>query len=486
MNRVELDGVTRKFEPDFTALDRISLAFNRGEIHTILGENGAGKSTLVHILSGLLAPTSGSLRIDGEEVRFSSTRDALDRGIAMVHQRPLLSGKLTVLENALVGATGLFIDRRALQQKIANIAEAWDISLDLARPARTLAPQDRLRTALLAALFREPSFLILDEPTAVLSPDERDRFMESLVRARSAGLGIIVITHKLHEAVRWSDRVSVLRHGKLAFSSPVDGGGTAAPVTEENLASFFSKPIEADEATSGDESQAPGRGITFSVDSLSVNLQNRPALSGVSFRAEPGTVTGIFGLPGSGIDVLEDLLSGMVEADTGTVSFFHGGEPEGSKTSLSGRSINPRNLRAAGARFVPSDRAFRGSNPELTVRDILLAYRKTGRGEADRFVEKILREEEINVSPARKARTLSGGQLQRLILARELAENPGVLILAEPEWGLDIGSADRFRKRLVSAAASGMTAIVLTDSPDTMKNAGMYRAVHRLDEGRLR
>lgn len=508
MKRLELENVTRIFEPAFIALDGINLDFERGTIHTILGENGAGKSTLVHILSGLIEPTEGTIRLDGETARFTSSADALAHGIAMVHQRPLLSDGLTVLENIILGMSGIFLDRRKRRDEIAGIAAAWSLDIDLSAPARALSPRDRLYTALLAALFRHPSFLILDEPTAILDPDERDRFMETLVSARNGGLGIIVITHKLQDAIRWSDRISVLRHGKLVFSEP-------APVEEIRLASFFGDRAETnsastspgpqaaagandDKTTNGDRAAYGNRspngdrarsggsrsGVRFSVTGLSADLPNRVPIHDITFAAEPGTITGIFGLPGSGIDVLEDLLSGMALSDSGTIAFD---SADAKRTErFEGSRITPGRLRAAGAGFVPSNRTFRGANPKLSVRDVLAAYQKTGTAEADRFVRQILDSEDIDTAERRLAGTLSGGQLQRLILARELAQGPRVLILAEPEWGLDIVRTDRFRARLREAAKDGMTIIVLTDSPDAMQGRDLYHQIYRLDEGRLR
>ena len=235
MTTVELDRVTKTFEPSFTALDGISLSFARGEIHTVLGENGAGKSTLMNILSGLISPTEGCVKIDGCAVGFSSPEAALSLGIAMVHQRPLLSDDLSVLENIMLGSSGFFLRRRSARTGIASLSSSWDMRLNLSAHTRNLAPSDRLRTALLASLYRKPSFLILDEPTSVLAPEDRERFMKSLVKARDNGMGIIMITHKLNEAIDWSDRVSVLRHGKLVFSAP------AANVTAESLSVFFEK-----------------------------------------------------------------------------------------------------------------------------------------------------------------------------------------------------------------------------------------------------
>lgn len=510
--KAELAGVSVVFESAadgsgipyrFTALDGVSLPFSTGELHTILGENGAGKSTLVHVLSGLQEPSAGTVIVDGTGASFSSPADALERGIAMVHQRPLLSDELTVLENVALGSRGLFVRRSAKQREILELAGDWDIDLDLNARVRALSPADRLRAALLGALYAGPSLLILDEPTAVLAPGDRARFMEAAGRARDRGLGIILITHKIEEALRWSDRISVLRKGKLVHSSPMLDGGGKHLVDSSMLEAFLDAPAVGEirpgagpesRRESGDPAIPPQP--SFSVNGLSASPANRPPISDISFTAVPGTITGIFGHPGSGMGTLEDALSGMIRPDSGTVTIRmpggNGGTGRGHepKTVALGPSrLNPRRLRDCGVALVPSNRAYRGSHPDLSVADFLLAYRSRAwvmRRDGDTaFVADVLEREGIPAAPERLARTLSGGQLQRLILARELASGPSILILTEPEWGLDIRSAALLRERLVESARSGMTVIVLTDTPDTMAIGGFYDTVLRLREGRL-
>jgi len=534
MTKVELDRVTKLFEPSFTALDGISLSFARGEIHTILGENGAGKSTLMNILSGLARPTDGRILIDGGPVDFPSPDAALSLGIAMVHQRPLLSDDLSVLENILLGSPGFFLHRRRRRAEITALASLWDIRIRLSSHTRRLAPSDRLRTALLAALYRKPSFLILDEPTSVLAPEDRERFMKSLVKARDGGMGIIMITHKLDEAITWSDRISVLRHGKLVFSAPVNSSKasvatSASAVTAESLSVFFEKATASAgvpantgvSANTGDRLPSPGANretdpatetcnfttastdvpanpLSLTVSGLTSAQDDRLPIFDISFTADAGKITGIFGLPGSGIETLEIVLSGMRKPDSGTIEI---GDND-CRTKVGGRFTTSQ-FRSLGIGFVPSDRAFRGSNPSLTIHEMLIANRMRGkkphgrfstsrfgafRESADekQFVKAILEQEGIDADPKREVKTLSGGQLQRLILERELSAFPRILILSEPEWGLDITGTDHLRKRLIAASKENMTILILTDSPDAMKGSDFYDTILYLDEGRLR
>ncbi len=495
MKRAELKDIHKIFEtaPDssgamssFTALDGVTLAFLPGEIHTILGENGAGKSTLVHILSGLHAPTQGCVRIGEQDFCFRSPSEALSAGIAMVHQRPLLSDEITVLENIMVGSKGFLLHRSRCKKEITTLLARWDISLNLSAPGNSLNPAGRLYTELVGALYRKPDFLILDEPTAVLSPDERERFFSSLQKARARGLGIILITHKLEEAVRWSDRISVLRQGRLIYTASVHMPPDTIPVTEELLKNM----LDPDHRSAKHKSSLHGTGTvnscpdergTLTVSGLSAEPQNRNPVRDITFTALPGRITGIFGLLGSGIETLEDVLSGMIRSDKGTINL--------GTVCLSPEEIVPARLRKHGVAIVPSDRAFRASHPELTIQEMLIPYRQDclfpDRSAQLAFALKILGDEQIEASPSRKVQTLSGGQLQRLILARELASRPQFLILAEPEWGLDIRSTDLLRQRLSAAAESGMTILVLTDNADSIHENDFYSEIYMLREGVL-
>ncbi len=489
-SRVTLDGITVSFpsasgpeEPVFRALDGVTLSFARGEVHAVLGENGAGKSTLMHVLSGLIRPSAGSVVLDGEPARFASSADALAAGIAMVHQRPRLADGLSTVDNALLGDGSALVRRRETSRRMAGIAERWGIALEISREAGRLSPADRLRSALLGALLTDPSFLVLDEPTAVLDPAERDRFLSAArSAARSSPLGVVLVTHKIDDVLKWSDRVTVLRKGRLEASLPVD----EVPGGRERGGSWLSSMLSGDSAavpSDDTRARAQVRGFALEVRALTARPQNRNHLVDVSFTALPGEITGVVGHPGSGIDTLEDALCGMAPAASGEIA--------AGDATVPARLLTPSWLRAHGVALVPSNRAFRGSHPSLTVRDVLLAGRGDAparrKGEEDDFASGILGSEDLPVSPDRLAGTLSGGQLQRLILARELGgrEKPRAVILAEPEWGLDIASVARLRERLKEAARSGIAVLVLTDTPETMAVSDFYSRTIPLREGRI-
>lgn len=488
-----------------TALDGVSLDFFPGELHALLGENGAGKSTLVHIFSGLHRPTAGCVIIGGKEHFFSSPRDALAAGVAMVHQRPLLAPGLSALDNIILGEGGFLLNRRKSRLAVERIARDWDIRLNLDASAASLSPADRLRAELLAALFANPDYLVLDEPTAVLAPEEREAFLASVRRACKGGVGVILITHRLAEAARWADRVSVLRRGKLAYSSPTARGPRGERVTEDFLANLIdpdglarqsNQNLAKNTASAGETNGAAANtsGIraerpAFAAIGLSCKPNDRDGLESVSFEAFPGEILGIFGLRGSGLDTLEDVIAGMTKPQDGFVMV--------GDTRLSPKHVTPSRLRSLGVAIIPSDRAFRGAHPNLTIRDALTA-RGSGGGsyirrppfalrarERDAFVLGTLRDEGIDASPRRLMGALSGGQVQRLMLARELAGQPRVIVCAAPEGGLDIAGVARLRERLLAAAASGCAVIVLSDDMDSSGDRSFYTRALILSEGRL-
>ena len=483
MKRAELQNIHKKFD-DNAALSGVTLSFFPGELHTILGENGAGKSTLVHILSGLHQPTSGRIQIGGQEISFSSPSQALSAGVAMVHQRPLLCDELSVLENIILGSPGWKLSINKRRKEVSKLAAQWQIPLDLDSPSRTLSAADRLFTALLGALYRSPDFLILDEPSGVFSPEERTGFFESLTRARDRGLGIILITHRIEEALKWSDRISVLREGLLVFSALLKCPPKNIPITIENLTPFLNpdQRESSHRAEIKNDIEIQTEEIVFETRDISFQRTNRPGVRNISFTVQKSEIIGIFGLPGSGLSSLEDILCGMLKPDTGSITILG--------SQLQPYQITPSLLRKLGVGFVPQDRCFRASHPALSIKDILIPYQQNSfirnTNKETLFVHHILQQENISGPENRRCSTLSGGQLQRLILARELYSEKKILILSEPDWGLDIQSTEKLKIKLIEATKRGMAIVILTDNPDSLKSNGFFTKTWTLSEGTLK
>jgi simple sugar transport system ATP-binding protein len=447
------------------ALDGVSLAFRPGEVHAVVGENGAGKSTLMHVLSGLVAPTSGDILVDGVPRRFASPADALALGIAMVHQRPLLAAGLTVLENSFLGSRGSSFDRPRARARIQSLASKWNAPLDPDDRVSELGPEARFFAAFLEAVSREPRLLVLDEPTAVLGPKARDAFLSALP---SLGASIVLVTHHLEEAARWADRVTVIRKGRVTLEADRAQGFSAADLEKAMFPADLDRPARAGGTGTGQ--------VALAVNELDASARGRVPLNSVSLSVRAGSCVAVTGLAGSGLDTLEDALCGMLPADAGTLSL-----PGAGAGTISLRSASPRRLRDAGLALVPSDRAFRGSHPELTVAEVA-SVRDAGDPSS---VAPILERAGLEIDPERAARTLSGGQLQRLILARELARAPRAVILASPDRGLDARSTAELKATLSAEAARGAAILVLTEDTDWARDRSFFDETYVLSEGAI-
>lgn len=425
----------------------------------------------MHILSGLHAPSRGDLEVAGIRRSFTSPAQALSEGIAMVHQRPLTARDLTVLENCKPGSARLGLTGATLRATVLRLCRQWDIQLDPDIPVHRLDALGRLQTALLAALIHTPRFLLLDEPTGFLPPDERDGLLKALRRSADNGTGIILITHNIGEACRWADRISVLQKGTLAWSGP--------PPDQSALEEQMFGP-EALRRVAPPCPVQSSPGVSLRLENISVARYNTSPLYNINLVVQPGRITGIFGLAGSGLDTLEALFAGQIKPDTGRLVLERNG------TSA---TVKPAALRAHSVALIPSDRVFRGSHPDLPLLEMMSPYRIKGFipdvNTCRTGVRDVLQQEGISGDENRRVRSLSGGQLQRLILERELSEDPAVLILAEPAWGLDMISAGILFERLRCAADRGTAVLVLTGDFDTMNRVQLFDDSSILRAGHL-
>ncbi|MDR2897663.1 MAG: ATP-binding cassette domain-containing protein [Spirochaetaceae bacterium] len=551
MAYIRLEHIGKSFSGREVLRD-ISLAFNAGEICGIIGENGAGKSTLVHILSGQVMSDAGRIYIEGKEAGFSTGRtfpeeEAIRRGIGIVHQRPLLARELTVGENCLLmELPGIRSSRAEKYRRLNEICRQWDLAISLSQPVSALTAPGRLQAALLAALYRSPKLLILDEPSAALAPDQRSSFFASLRKAASEGLSVILITHNLDETLSVCDRVVVLRKGILAADLENRNGSVSS---EELRALMFGESVSPDVPVSTVQGAAlnggfntPHSGVPkqeggqplFSVSGVTVTGPRLAGLYDISFDVYSGKITVIAGHRESGLETLEAVLTGRAAEAGGHRAIFGSvrlnrlqGEHE---FSLIGRNrVTPKALRALGTAIVPSDRTFRGSHPALSVYDMLIIYRHRklcrrgllsggllfggvlNRKALRAFALSLIKGEGIAAVPEQKSASLSGGMLQRLILARERSslrelsslqelgflQEPGFVILCEPEWGLDVQSSRLLWERIRETAAQGTAVLVLTSEgrndlplaePEGSAGDGTRFAdsVYYLESGRMR
>ena len=450
---VALEHISKRYLHK-TVLDDLSLVFRGGMIHALLGENGAGKSTTAAILSGALEADSGTILIDGKAVHFFSPRDALGSGIVCVRQRPLIADGISVWENILLGteygAAGKTLKKAEIFSRAELLKSKWAPHLNFRALAAHIGGDERFYTALVSALIREPRMLILDEPSALLDREQRLSLYAHIRELADAGMNIVVITHIMQEVSLYTDTVTVLQKGKGA---------------ERYERSALYVPKTKSEAVRSHAVRAERVGDDYiSFEHIGVRPKKRPALFDVSFTAKSGGITLIEGLPESGLGTLENVVTGMEIARTaGSCSVKTAGRTL--SIDLKSGKFTPyflrtkANLRTA---IIPSDRTFRASNPRLSIEQLLCAM-YDGKG-ADEYAKRLIEKANVSIKPDEKAASLSGGMLQRLILAREFEGDPKLIIACEPLQGLDGKAAERTQRLLADFAMRGAVVIVLSSS----------------------
>ncbi|WP_402462269.1 ABC transporter ATP-binding protein [Isoptericola aurantiacus] len=490
-----LRGVTRVFGTH-TALDAVDLEIAAGEVHCVLGENGAGKSTLCNIVFGSLPPTTGEVLLDGETFAPSSPADALARGVAMVHQHFSLVPTLTVQENLLLGrgVRRLRPDRAGLAARLAAIADTLDLHVDLGARAEALSVGARQRVEIVKALLDDPMILLLDEPTAVLGPEEVDTLLATCRRVAAAGTAVVLVTHKLGEVMRVGDRATVLRGGRVAGSGTLAREGSAgtpgAPaLTSADLVGLMVgreatslDPLLAASvgvvpaagpshdggpqvpARSGTRVRAPATGDpVLTVQGLTVDdADGARRVDAVDLEIRPGQIVGIAGVEGNGQSELVAALSGALPASAGTVLL------DGADVTRAG----PRRRTALGLGVVPEDRHHEAVVTGLSVTTNLLLGRLHRFRRFGLLDRRALRAAAADLTERFDVRTasldapissLSGGNQQKAVLARELSLDPlRCVVAAQPTRGLDLGAVDDVVAHLRAAADAGVGVLVVS------------------------
>ena len=469
---LELSDVSKSFG-NVRALDGARLGVLPGEIHALLGENGAGKSTLVAIAAGLLRAEAGEIRRDGAPVRFANAREARHAGIALVPQHDLLVEAASVAENlALLDPHAPFFESpRARRARFDRLVKSFD--LDLGHPADRagdLPVGTRQRISIAGALQTEPAVLVLDEPTAVLSPDETAALLRALRRRADGGRSVVLITHRLVEVFEGADRLTLLSRGRTLLEAPVRG------TPPESVAALLLGGAEATERPVAFEAPLPsGAPPALELDGFAPEGTRAPAVSLAIARGEALTLLAI---DGNGADLLGAAVGGV--------------RPARGRLAVAGRPVrpgDPRAFRAAGGAFVPADRRAEGLVPRLSLAENLFLRRPPGRWAVDRAALEAAAAERLRrfgvraPGPRAAARELSGGNQQKLLLARELEPLPALVVAIQPTRGLDIASSEAVRARLLEAARSGAGVLVVTSDPDEARELGApIRVVYR---GRL-
>ncbi|SEB86828.1 nucleoside ABC transporter ATP-binding protein [Nitratireductor aquibiodomus] len=458
--RIDLQDVTVRFGP-VTAVDSVSLGIKPGEIHALLGENGAGKSTLMNALFGLVTPASGTISLDGKAHRWASPQDAIAHGLGMVHQHFMLQEEMTVLENIVlcaepVGRFG-FVDFARARSRLDEIAKTHGVAIDLDRRVGRLSVGERQAVEILKVLYREAEVLILDEPTAVLTPQEKDRLFATLKSFREAGKAIVLITHKLDEVMEIADRVSVMRAGRLVASSSL------AETSKEEIARGI---VGGDLPAARTRKQlSPGETV-LAVDGLTVARRGRD-VGPVSFDLRAGEIVGIAGVSGNGQAELIRALTGLELVRSGSIT-------------LCGNEIQKLDVEArrqGGMSYIPEDRQRMG----LALRASVSENANAGRDDAGAFTvgpflkhgamaqyaRSLIERYRIRVAgPRASASTMSGGNKQKLVVGRELSRNTPLVIAENPTWGVDIGAIDFIHGELMRMRDAGHAILLVSTELD--------------------
>lgn len=465
MNIIKVIDLKKKFG-DFIAVDKLNMEVQKGEIKAIIGENGAGKTTLMNMLFGMEQPTSGKIMIYGKEAVLRSPKDAIHMKIGMVHQHFKLVPSLTVYENVILGDEILYaikktvrmplINTREEKRKIQELIDSYKFNLCAGEKVANLSVGERQRVEILKMLYRSAEILIMDEPTAVLTPQEVEELLKSMKELQRGGKTILLITHKLQEVIKVSDSATVIRKGKLV------GNVVTAKTDEKELARMM---VGRDVILSvQNQNKIQSDEVVYSVKNLvTLGMNGKPALNQVSFDLHKGEILGIAGVEGNGQSELTRIMSGMMTLKSGNIT-------------IHGRDITnswPKEVRQNKIGIIPEDRYAQGLCKEMTIADnCICGYFERDSVCKNGFLDskaiyqkrdKMIADYSIRIAERNGCVSqLSGGNAQKIIIAREMMAQPDVIIASQPTRGVDIGSIEYVHTKLLEAADNGKSIVLIS------------------------
>ncbi|MED5018998.1 ABC transporter ATP-binding protein [Paenibacillus chibensis] len=470
---VELKQITKRF-PGIVANDSISLKLHKGEIHALLGENGAGKSTLMNIVFGLYQPDEGSIEVNGKPVMIDSPNKAIELGIGMVHQHFKLVQPFTVTENIILGMEpkkmGIQVDYKTSVAKIKKLSDQYGLKVNPNAKIQDISVGMQQRVEILKTLYRGADILIFDEPTAVLTPQEISELMGIMKRLVEEGKSIILITHKLKEIMQISDTVTIIRRGKV-----IDTLKTA----ETNPNELAEKMVGRSVSFKVDKKPATPKETVLEVKGLTAKNKDAIAvLNNLNLKVRAGEILGIAGVDGNGQSELIEALTGLRHVDTGIIE-------------LNGKDItnkSPRQITESGVSHIPEDRHKHGLVLDFSMSENMVLetyyqapYNRGGflnKGAIDKQAKRLIEHFDVRTpSIETKARSLSGGNQQKAIIAREIDKNPDLLIAAQPTRGLDVGAIEFVQKQLVAQRDQGKAVLLISFELDEIINVSDRIAV---------
>ncbi len=464
MNKISVRNIYKDYPPK-KVLNDISLDFYEGKLHILMGENGAGKTTLASILYGLTSPSSGQIFFNDIPIILNSPHDAISHSISMVQQTPVLAGGLRVWQNIVLGKENYFyagiLQKRKAIKEIQRIQKEWPVSIDNNKFASKLSASERFYVSLMSCYFKKSHFIILDEPTSSLEHSQRNELFKTLKKsALCYGIGYIIITHNIDEAIEYGDTITILKHGSVArqfFSGKKDftkvnvikeifGREEIMPVVKEKVKKIFNhKNVNIKKYGSLDSVENFILKPTLKLRNVYVKSINHTALFNISFKVFPSKITAIIGQRESGLDTLEELFYGLHKISY-TGDIFYRGEHI--------KFNNMRKTRRLKISFVPFDKNYRGSNPNITIKELLTPF----------DAQQLINLAEVNTTPESPVSSLSGGMLQKLIDIRELSHKSELYILSEPTQGLDFSASEKIVQYIRSIADTGRAVLILSTS----------------------
>jgi general nucleoside transport system ATP-binding protein len=463
---LELRGITKRF-PGIVANDDVSFDLRQGEVHALLGENGAGKSTLMNVLYGLYHADEGEIRINGKPVQLGSTRAAIENGVGMVHQHFMLIPVMTVAENIVLATepvrNGAFLDYSAAENRVRDLSNRFGLAVDPRSVVEKITVGQQQRVEILKALYRGADILVLDEPTAVLTPQEALELFAIIRSLTEQGKSIIFISHKLNEVTEIADRITVLRRGKKIETLPAQGA------TEEGLARLM---VGREVLLRVDKGAATPAESMLQVEDLHVtDDRGVEKVRGISFDVRGGEIVGIAGVDGNGQTELIDAIAGLRRAQSGRIVV--GGDDV--------TTDNPKHVLDAGLGHIPEDRQRRGLILDFSLAENLALHdydsppaSRLGWLYPSRLVARarqLLRQFDVRGGgPQTPAAGLSGGNQQKVVLAREIDRNPKALIAAQPTRGLDVGAIEYVHRRLVEERDAGRGVLLVSLELDEIQS----------------
>lgn len=456
---LKLENITKVYSNGVVANHDINIELNEGEIHAIVGENGAGKSTLMKIIFGIEHATSGNIYYQGKKINFTSSMDAIEAGIGMVHQHFMLIPSFTIAESIVLGdepKNGIYLDKKKAVEVTSELAKKYNFEMDVTRRIADLTVSEKQKVEILKTLYRDAKLIILDEPTAVLTPQETDQLFEQLKQFKKMGHTIVFISHKLNEVKEISDRITVIRLGETF------GTYNNEDVSIEKLTELIiGKKLDQNYAAL--KTPVENAAVLFDVDNINYTVAGVKKLDDVSFSIKAGEILGVAGVQGNGQEELIKDLTGMIAHQSGSVK-------------IGGKNVENANIktrRDAGLSYVPEDRMEDGvALPESIGDNIVSTFYQRPEYSSKFFIKsKAIAKEATHLiekfsikatSYKDKVGALSGGNIQKVVVAREWETQPSVLIAEQPTRGIDIGSADYIHHQLIDMRNQGKAILLVS------------------------